>query len=73
MSEKPQLELIANLRKDKKLYDLPPVPTGKRGRPAKKGNFLDYQTDFELHTRIGDYMVGARKVITKNWKNSVQN
>lgn len=24
---------------------------------------LDYQTDFELHTRIGDYMVGTRKMM----------
>lgn len=71
VSENPQLELIANVRKDTKLYDLPPVPTGKRGRPAKKGKVLDYQTDFKLHTRIGDYMVGTRKVMTNLFPESV--
>lgn len=64
VSSDSQLELIANVRVDTALYDLPPAPTGKRGRPAKKGSVLNYQTDFELHTQIGDYMVGTRKVIT---------
>ena len=59
VSSDPQLELIANVRVDTTLYDLPPAPTGKRGRPAKKGSVLNYQTDFELHTQVGDYMVGT--------------
>lgn len=60
----PQLELIANVRADTKLYDMPPSPTGKRGRPAKKGTVLQRQTDFEMTLQAGDYLVGTRKVMT---------
>lgn len=31
------LELICNVRNDTVLYDLPPAPNGKRGRPRKRG------------------------------------
>lgn len=31
------LELLCNVRADTVLYDLPPAPTGKRGRPRKRG------------------------------------
>ena len=64
VAENPQLELISNVRIDTKLYDLPPKPTGKRGRPAKKGHVLTIQTDFELNNHTGDYVVGTRKVLT---------
>ena len=64
VSSNPKLELIANVRVDTKLYDLPPAPTGKRGRPAKKGRVLDCHLDFDLDTQIGDYRVGSRKVMT---------
>lgn len=59
-----QLELISNVRVDTKLYDLPPKPTGKRGRLAKKGQVLTIQTDFELNNQTGDYVIGTRKVLT---------
>jgi hypothetical protein len=35
------LELIGAVRSDTEIYDLPPAPTGKRGRPRQKGDKLD--------------------------------
>lgn len=61
----PQLEMVANVRKDTCLYDLPPQPTGKRGRPAQKGRPLACQTDFAFSLDLGDYQIGTRKVLTK--------
>ena len=63
MANHPQLELIADVRSDTKLYDLLPGPTGKRGRPAKKGPVLQRQTDFEMALQAGDYLVSTRKVM----------
>lgn len=59
-----QLELVVNVRVDTKLYDLPPEPTGKRGRPPKKGQPLTIQEDFQLIHQLGDYYIGTRKVMT---------
>jgi len=56
------LELIANVRVDTVLYDLP-VVTGKRGRPAKKGGKLSIYEDFSF-TDMGKYFIAARTVIT---------
>lgn len=64
ISAHPQLELVANVRVDTKLYDLPPEPTGKRGRPPKKGQSLTIQEDFQLIHQLGDYFIGTRKVMT---------
>lgn len=64
VAENTQLELISNVRVDTKLYDLPPKSTGKRGRPAKKGQVLTIQTNFELNHQTGDYVLGTRKVLT---------
>ncbi|MEG0153613.1 MAG: transposase, partial [Cellulosilyticaceae bacterium] len=36
------VELIGAVRVDTATYELPPPPTGKRGRPRKKGNRIDY-------------------------------
>ena len=37
----PNLDMVCNVRKDTILYELPPEPSGKRGRPKKHGkNFL---------------------------------
>lgn len=47
------------------MYDLPPKPTGKRGRPAKYGKSLSVQEDFELSDKkISGYYIGVRKVLT---------
>lgn len=59
------LDIICNARYDSAIYDLPPAPTGKRGRPAKHGKRLSIIEDFSLSTeKIGDYYVGVRKVLT---------
>lgn len=36
------VEVIGAARVDTATYELPPVPTGKKGRPRKKGNKIDY-------------------------------
>jgi len=63
------LELIANVRVDTVLYDLP-VQTGKRGRPAKKGGKLSIYEDFSF-TEVGKYFIAARTVMTNLFKNPV--
>ena len=63
------LELIANVRVDTSIYDLP-VHTGKRGRPPKKGKKLSIYTDFTF-TLVGDYFTAARTVITNLFENAV--
>ena len=40
------LHLICNVRSDTMLYDLPPKPTGKRGRPKKQGALLSLDDTF---------------------------
>ena len=56
------LELIANVRIDTAMFDLP-VRTGKRGRPAKKGKELSIYTDFTFN-KIDKYFIAARTVLT---------
>lgn len=52
------LELIDNVRVDTVLNDLPPEPTGKRGRPRKKGNRLViYNQEHFNFSKIGKYFV----------------
>jgi len=63
------LDLIANVRVDTVIYDLP-KPTGKRGRPAKKGGKLSIYEDFSF-TEVGKYFIAARTVITNLFKNPV--
>lgn len=59
------LDIICNARYDSAIYDLPKAPTGKRGRPSKRGNKLSIIEDFSLSSeKVGDYYVGVRKVIT---------
>ncbi len=65
VDEYPNLDLIGNARSDSVIYDLPPAPTGKRGRPAKHGRRLSIGTDFDLSDRkVGDYYTGCRRVLT---------
>jgi len=63
------LELIANVRADTVLYDLP-QNTGKRGRPAKKGGKLSIYNDFNF-TEIGKYFIAARIVMTNLFRNPI--
>jgi len=63
------LELIANVRTDTVVYDLP-HRTGKRGRPAKKGGKLSIYNDFSF-TEVGKYFIAARSVITNLFKTPV--
>lgn len=47
------------------MYDLPPQPTGKRGRPATHGKRLSIQEDFVLsEEKIGEYYLAVRHVLT---------
>ena len=63
------LDLIANMRVDTVVYDLPQF-TGKRGRPAKKGKKLSIYDDFTF-TEVGKYFIAARTVMTNLFKNPV--
>ncbi len=45
--------------------DLPPAPTGKKGRPAKHGRRLSIDSDFPLSSeKMGGYYTGCRLVLT---------
>lgn len=63
------LHIIGAVRSDTVLYDLCPKPTGKRGRPRKKGIKLNYK-DFDYH-KEGDYFVATRKVLTNLLHNPI--
>ncbi len=65
VDEYKNLDLIGNARVDTAIYDLPSAPTGKRGRPAKRGKRLSIMEDFTLsEEKIGDYYTGVRTVLT---------
>ncbi len=56
------VELMGAVRVDTAVYDLPPKPTGKRGRPRKKGDRIDYK---ELnYTDEGDLKVSTIYCLT---------
>ena len=57
------LTMICNARYDSALFDLPPVPTGKRGRPAKRGKKLSLD-DFALDYEHDGFKIGHRRVLT---------
>jgi hypothetical protein len=63
------LELIANVRSDTVMYDLP-QRTGKRGRPAKRGKKLCVRGDFEF-VMVGKYFMAARTAITNLFANPI--
>lgn len=45
------------------LFDLPPAPTGKRGRPAKRGKKLSLG-DVALDYEYDDFKMGHCRVLT---------
>ena len=52
------------------MYDLAPVQTGRRGRPAKYGKRLSVETDFTFsNEKIGDYYTSVRRVLAKIFGN----
>ncbi|MFT9493717.1 IS701 family transposase [Anaerosolibacter sp.] len=57
------LDLIAAVRSDTALFDLPPAPTGKRGRPRVHGDKLD-KTTFSFE-KLGDYYVSKKQAMTR--------
>ena len=65
VEEYENLDLIGNARADSVIYDLAPLPTGKKGRPAKHGRRLSIDSDFTLSAeKVGDYYTGYRRVLT---------
>lgn len=65
INEYKNLYLAGNARVDSVMYDLPPAPTGQRGRPAKRGKRLSIDNDFVFSdTKVNGYYIGVRRVIT---------
>lgn len=65
VDEYKNLDLIGSARIDTAIYDLPPAPSGKRGRPAKRGGRLSVMDDFSVsQEKIGGYYIGVRTVLT---------
>ena len=65
VDEYKNLDLIGNARIDTAIYDLPPAPSGKRSRPAKRGGRLSVMEDFSVsQEKIGGYYIGVRTVLT---------
>lgn len=58
----PNLDLIAAVRWDTALYDLPLAPTCKRGRPRKYGDQIDIKS--LQYEKVGDYYIATRQVLT---------
>ena len=58
------LAIICNVRSDTVLYDLPPKPTGKRGRPRKYGNKLAFENFTFQEIPNTDFYAGSREVLT---------
>ena len=63
------VDVIGALRKDTVLFDLAPKPTGKRGRPRKKGDRLNYR-NFK-YEKEGNYFIATVKVITNLLEDAV--
>lgn len=62
LKEYNNISIIGAVRSDTSMYDLCPEPTGKRGRPRKKGLKLNIR-DFE-YTKEEDYYIATKKVLT---------
>jgi len=57
------LNMIANVRVDTSIFELPPPRTGKPGRPAEKGKALDIHNDFHF-IRTERFFTAVKQVIT---------
>ena len=57
------LSIITNVRVDTAMYARRPAPTGKRGRPKKRGAKISMD-DFDCRYHMGEYLVGCRRVLT---------
>jgi len=62
------LDLVCNVRTDTVLYGLPPAPTGKKGRPRKKGNRISLEDIHLSEPGTGGWLIGTMPVITNLWK-----
>ncbi len=69
VKEYDNLELIAAVRSDTALFDLPSDPTGKRGRPRKYGDRTDKSN--LSYEESGDYYVSTKEVMTRLFNKSV--
>ncbi len=59
----PQLAIVCNVRSDSAMYELPPLPNGKPGRPKKRGKRI-HLDDFMLSWKMDGMRVGHRLVLT---------
>lgn len=59
----PGLDIICNVRSDSAMYELPPLPNGKPGRPKKRGKRI-HMNDFTLSSNMDGMRVGHRIVLT---------
>ena len=63
------LNIIAAIRSDTAMYELPPPPTNKKGRPRKHGDKLDYRMfDYE---KEGTFFIATKKVMTNLFEKAV--
>ena len=58
----PHLAFICNVRSDSAMYESPPLPSGKPGRPKKRGKQI-HLNDFNLPWNIDGMQVGHRIVL----------
>ena len=65
------LEMVCNARMDTALYGLPPVKTGKKGRPRKRGSRIQLDDIVLGEPKSGDWLIGMMPVITNLWKDKV--
>lgn len=65
------LAIIANVRTDTSLFNLPPPKTGKRGRPKVQGEPIDIHTDLNF-THTGDYFIATKEVLTNLFVTALQ-
>lgn len=59
----PGLDIICNVRSDSAMYELPPLPSGKPGRPKKRGKRI-HMNDFTLSWNMDGMQVGHWIVLT---------
>ena len=59
----PQLAIVCNVRSDSAMYELPPLPNGKPGRPKKRGKRI-HLDDFTLSWEMDGMRIGHRMVLT---------